>query len=78
MQPLIDLVASFRLYAVCIPCGRMHALDVPALIRQLGPDACVTDVRLRVRCRRCGLRTRDVRVVYMGAGEEASGFAYRR
>jgi hypothetical protein len=66
MQRLVDLVENFRVYAVCAPCGRMHALDLDALVSNLGRAVTVADVRARVRCRACGRRSHDVRIVYVG------------
>jgi len=77
MQPLIELTQRFRIYAVCIPCGRMELLAMEALVAKLGARATVTDVRLRLRCSRCGSKRPDVRVVYVGVDHEAAGFRYR-
>jgi ribosomal protein S14 len=77
MQPLVELRAAFRLYAVCIPCGRMELMDLDQLIQHLGTSATVTDVRRRLRCRTCGELRPDVRVVYVGVGRIAAGFSYR-
>lgn len=78
MQRLIDLVATFRVYAVCVPCGRMEPVPLAAAAARLGPDATVTDLRERVRCSGCGARTRDVRVVYVGPEDRPATFHYRR
>ena len=78
MQPLVELARSFRLYAVCIPCGRMELLAIEHLIRQLGGAATVSDVRARLRCRECGERRADVRVIYVGPDQQAAGFRYRQ
>jgi hypothetical protein len=78
MQPLAELTDCFRLYGVCIPCGRMEQLDLEALIGLLGGDATVTDVRSRLRCRQCGVRRSDLRVVYVGRDALSGSFSYRR
>jgi hypothetical protein len=66
MQRLVDLIENFRVYAVCVPCGRMHALDLETLVARHGADATVANVRDRVRCRACGRRSHDIRIVYVG------------
>jgi ribosomal protein L37E len=77
MQTLADLVSHFELYAVCIACRRMVRLDLYRLIPRLGATRTVTDVRDRVRCRACGQRTHDIRIVYAGPCGSARGFHYR-
>jgi hypothetical protein len=72
MTTLDDLKSRFELYAVCIACRRMEKLDIPALIETFGGSYPVADVRARVRCKQCGLRTGDIRIAY-GSG----GFHYR-
>lgn len=78
MQPLAELIRCFRLYGVCIPCGRMEILDLHALLERLGSEATVTDVRMRLRCRVCGMQRPDIRVVYVGTNALAGTFSYRR
>ena len=78
MQPLVELARSFRIYAVCIPCGRMESLAIENLISQLGGASTVSDVRARLRCRECGERRADVRVIYVGPEQRAAGFRYRQ
>ncbi len=78
MQRLTDLLVSFRVYALCVPCGRMERVDLEASIARLGQAATVSDLRERVRCHACGRRTRDVRIVYMGSAERPAAFDYRR
>jgi hypothetical protein len=78
MQRLTDLLESFRVYALCVPCGRMEAVDMATVIAHLGEESTVADIRARVRCRNCGQRTQDVRVVYVGATERPAAFHYRR
>ena len=77
MQTLIDLVSHFELYAVCIDCRRMVRIDLHQLLQRLPGTSTVTDVRERVRCRACGRRTRDIRIVYAGPCGNARGFHYR-
>jgi hypothetical protein len=78
MTTLADLATHFELFAVCGPCRRMVRFDVRQLADTLGGD-CTTDaVRARVRCRTCGRRTNDIRIVYAGRCGGARGFHYRR
>jgi len=77
METLADLASHFELYAVCIECGRMERLDLPATMARLGKTATVADVRARVRCRACDRRTQDIRIVYVGPDGNARGFHYR-
>ncbi len=77
MQTLTDLSLSFQLYAVCVPCQRMERLPLAGLIDRLGPEFLVTDLRSKLRCKRCQARTEDLRIVYVGPCESAAGFHYR-
>lgn len=77
-QRLIDLLESFRVYALCTPCGRMEAVDLDVVVSRLGREASIGDLRRRVRCRHCGLRTREVRIVYVGPDDRPAAFHYRR
>jgi hypothetical protein len=78
MQRLVDLTESFRVYALCVPCGRMEPLDLDALVTGQGRLLTVDDVRARVRCRICRRRTHDIRIVYVGREERPAAFHYRR
>lgn len=78
MQPLSELVDRFAVYALCLPCGRMEALDVAGLLQRLGVDSTLDDLRPRLRCRVCGMRSRELRVVYVGPAGRAIVFQYRR
>ena len=77
MQTLADLAAHFELYAVCIACGRMVRIDLYRLIPSVGATRTVSEIRSRVRCRACGRRTHDIRIVYAGLCGSARGFHYR-
>jgi hypothetical protein len=77
MQTLADLASHFELYGVCIACKRMARIDLHPLIQALGGGSTVAAVRERVRCRVCGARTRDIRIVYAGPCGNARGFHYR-
>jgi len=78
VQTLKDITASFHLYAVCVTCVRMEQLPVERLSQSLGPDTPLQAVRQRLRCRCCGVRSADMRIVYVGPGRAAAGFHYRR
>jgi hypothetical protein len=78
MQRLSDLLETFRVYALCIPCGRMEAVDLPAAIDRLGEQSTAGDLRQRVRCRSCGRRTGEIRVIYVGPRDRPAEFQYRR
>ena len=78
MQTLSDLIGNFQLYAVCVPCRRMVKLELPELRKKLGAATPLSHVRQRVRCRNCHMRTRDIRIVYVGPCGAAAGFHYRR
>ncbi len=77
MQTIKDITASFHLYAVCATCARMELLPTDRLIEDLGPETRLEDIRRRIRCNRCGERTADIRIVYVGPGRSAAGFHYR-
>ena len=77
MQTLGDITRSFNLYAVCVPCARMELLPVSRLSESLGSQTRLVDVRTRLRCKHCGARTGDMRIVYVGPCRAAAGFHYR-
>ena len=72
MRTLNKIPDTFKLYAVCTDCGRMEEVDRLGVIEKAG-DMTVTDFRSRVRCSGCGIRTEDIRIVYVGE----TGFGYR-
>ena len=74
---LTDLIKHFDLYGVCINCRRMEQLDIASLVAAGGSQLDVETIRTRVRCRRCSLRTCDIRIVYSGPCGHARGFHYR-
>jgi hypothetical protein len=78
MQRLSDLVDSFEVYALCPPCGRMEALPVPALLERYGDDFDLDQLRARLRCRTCGEKSRELRIVYVGPAGRPVVFQYRR
>jgi hypothetical protein len=78
VQTIKDISTSFHLYAVCVTCVRMEQLPVERLVQELGPETPLTVVRNRIRCKHCGVRTADIRIVYVGPCRSAAGFHYRR
>lgn len=78
MQTLEDLLESFHLYAVCVTCKRTVQLPIARLIDQVGAEVSAMEIRRRVRCSRCGERTGDIRIIYVGPDRAAAGFHYRR
>lgn len=78
MQTIQDITASFHLYAVCVACVRMERLPIEQLMEDLGPHTPLEEVRRRLRCRHCGVRSADMRIVYVGPCRAAAGFHYRR
>jgi len=66
MTHLGDIQQHFRLYGLCVPCGRMAPLPLDELARRFGPQTDVAWIRERLRCRVCGRRTREIRLVYVG------------
>jgi hypothetical protein len=77
MQRILDLADRFEIYALCPPCGRMEALPCAALINRFGADVTITDLRPRLRCRQCGTRSGEIRVVYVGPEGRPATFRYR-
>lgn len=78
MQSLSDLIDSFQLYAVCETCQRQTKLDIEKLISTLGPDTQVHKIRSKLKCRACGTRTEDLRIVYVGKKDQRAIFQYHR
>ena len=78
MQSLRDLIDRFNLYAVCESCQRQTKLNVQKLIKHLGAETQVHKMRSRLRCRVCGTRTEDLRIVYVGKKDQEAIFQYRR
>lgn len=78
MQTIKDLTTSFHLYAVCVTCARMEQLPIERLTNDLGSETSLADIRRRVRCKCCGVRSADIRIVYVGPCRRAAGFHYRR
>jgi hypothetical protein len=78
MQRLAELHGSFRVYAVCPPCGRMESLPLGELLERFGPAVTLADIRPRLRCKVCGERSQELRVVYVGPEGRPVVFHYRR
>lgn len=78
MDKLVELRHAFRIYAVCVPCGRMERVDLDFAVKRLGPAAGVEDLRPLLRCRVCLRRSGDLRVIYVGPEHRPATFRYRR
>jgi len=78
MQTLSDLIDSFHLHAICENCQRNTQLDINALIKKLGGQTKVKQIRSKLRCSVCKSHTEDIRVVYVGAENKRAIFQYRR
>ncbi len=74
---MADLIESFQLYAVCTDCERMERVSIQKLIDAHGEDLSIEQVRTRLRCRGCAVRTGDIRIVYVGEKGKLAGFHYR-
>jgi hypothetical protein len=73
MVTLGELASHFELYAVCGHCRRMVRLDLHRLIDEVGA-ICPTDrLRRQLRCRACGRRSGEIRIVYAGPCSGARG-----
>lgn len=72
-----DLIESFQLYAVCTDCERMEQVSIRKLIDAHGESLTIEQVRTRLRCSGCAVRTGDIRIVYVGEQGKLSGFHYR-
>ena len=77
MKTMADLIESFQLYAVCTDCERMERVSIQKLIEAHGEDLSIEQVRTRLRCSGCRVRTGDIRIVYVGEKGKLSGFHYR-
>lgn len=77
MKIMSDLLESFQLYAVCTDCERMERVSIQKLIETHGEGLPIEQVRKRLRCSGCRVRTGDIRIVYVGEKGKLSGFHYR-
>jgi hypothetical protein len=69
MQPsglttLGDLGARQIVVAFCDPCNRFATLNTRSLIARYGDRFTLAELRERLCCKRCGARTRTIRIVY--------------
>jgi hypothetical protein len=78
MQTLSDLIDSFHLHAICEGCQRNTQLDISALIKKLGGETRVKQIRSKLKCSVCKTHTKDIRVVYVGTENKRAIFQYRR
>ncbi len=77
MKTIGDLIESFQLYAVCTDCERMERVAIQKLVDAYGEDLLIEQVRTRLRCGGCAVRTGDIRIVYVGEKGKLAGFHYR-
>jgi hypothetical protein len=77
MKTMGDLIESFQLYAVCTDCERMERVAIQRLIDSHGENLTIEQVRIRLRCSGCAVRTGDIRIVYVGEKGKLAGFHYR-
>ncbi len=78
MKALGELLESFALYAVCDTCRRTAPVDLTLLIDKYGPEYLIDDVRQRLFCNTCKVRTQALRIVYIGPQGRAKSFRYAR
>ena len=78
MQVLNDLVACFRLYAVCEDCHRMVPLNLPDLVEREGGNYPISRLRMRLWCQDCRSRSQALRIVYVGPEGRQVTFRYTR
>ena len=65
---------NVRLLALCESCWHTAELDIPDLLRQLGPDCTSQDVRRRLCCAKCGTRNPAFQVNGSPQGMMARGW----
>ena len=63
-----------RLLAICEGCWHTAELDIPDLLRRLGPDCTSRDVRRRLRCAKCDTRNPAFQVNGSPQGMMARGW----
>jgi hypothetical protein len=64
LHTLADLSEHHAIYAFCDPCGRSVKLDPARLAAMYGQRFSIAELKLRLTCRSCGERTRQIRIVY--------------
>jgi hypothetical protein len=57
------LAERFTIFAFCLACRRDARLDPGRLVAVYGPALTIAELRERVTCRKCGGRTRELRIV---------------
>lgn len=72
MKHLCEISPDFRVYCICVGCDRQEIVDHLQLVREQG-DMTVEYFRSKARCSECGIRTEDIRIVYVGK----TSFGYR-
>ncbi len=59
-----DLGDRHVIYAHCGPCRRSVPLETSRLIAMFGARVTIPELRNRLTCRRCGIRSNDIRIVF--------------
>jgi len=62
----VAALAERTVFAFCSVCRREARLDLPRLVAVF-PRLTIGELRERVTCRRCGSRTRELRIAYAAA-----------
>ena len=64
LQTLGDLGDAHVIYAFCTACRRHAQLETPRLTAVYGARLRISELRERLTCRKCGTRSREIRIVY--------------
>ena len=76
LETLGDLGDAHVIYAFCTTCRRDAQLEIPRLTAVYGARLRIRELRERLTCRKCGARSREIRIVYAAASlPETSGDA---
>ena len=67
LATIADLGDSHVIYAFCTACRRDTQLETPRLAAVYGPRLLISELRERLTCRKCGGRSREIRIVYSRA-----------
>lgn len=63
-----DLDGAYQLHGVCCACRSMRQIDLAMLLDRLGAAFRIGQVRHRLRCRDCGGRECEIRLIWTGNG----------
>ncbi len=76
-RTLVEIATLFQVYGVCTDCRRMEQLPLAELMDTYGPTFTLIEVRRRVKCRKCGRLTGQIRIIYVGEGGKTGRFHYQ-